>query len=511
MTGETEAGRSGAPPLVSLEHITKTFPGVVANDDVSIDLRAGEVHALIGENGAGKSTLMSILYGMYPADEGRILMRGTPVRIGSPRDAIGLGIGMVHQHFVLVDPFTVTENVILGDERMRLLDMEAANERVAAIADEYGFAVRPSAVVADLSVGEEQRVEILKALYRGVEVLILDEPTAVLTPAESTELFENLRRLRDGGKSIVFISHKLDEVLEIADRITVLRRGRVVGETRPADTSKPALAEMMVGRPVLFELDKPDVEVGEPVLRVEGLLGPGNISGLSLEVRAGEIVGIAGVEGNGQKELAEAIMGLRPIASGRVLLRDTDLTGQAVSDIRNHGIAYIPEDRHERGLVLEMSLWENALLGRQDDPPFVNRIGVLAIRAIKDLATRLVARYDVRARSIDVTASTLSGGNQQKLILARELETDPKVLVAAQPTRGLDVGAIEFVWRQILEQKRKGCAVLLVSAELDEIYALSDRILTLYEGKITGSFTPKDRPEDIGRGMLGDVAVGTAR
>jgi ABC-type uncharacterized transport system ATPase subunit len=509
MTGETEAGRTGAPPLVSLEHITKTFPGVVANDDVSVELRAGEVHALIGENGAGKSTLMSVLYGLYPADEGRILMRGSPVHIASPRDAIRLGIGMVHQHFVLVDPFTVTENVILGDERMKLLDMDVANERVAAIAEEYGFAVRPSAVVGDLSVGEEQRVEILKALYRGVEVLILDEPTAVLTPAESTELFENLRRLRDGGKSIVFISHKLDEVLEIADRITVLRRGRVVGETRPADTSKPALAEMMVGRPVLFELDKPEVEVGEPVLRVERLLGPGNVSGLSLEVRAGEIVGIAGVEGNGQKELAESIMGLRPVASGRILLRDTDLTGEPVSDIRNAGIAYIPEDRHERGLVLEMSLWENALLGRQDDRPFVNRIGVLAIRAIKELATRLVARYDVRARSIDVSASTLSGGNQQKLILARELETDPKVLIAAQPTRGLDVGAIEFVWRQILEQKRKGCAVLLISAELDEIYALSDRILTLYEGKITGSFTPEDRPEDIGRGMLGDVALGT--
>ena len=510
MDEATEAGRTSVPPLVSLEGITKRFPGVVANDDVSLELRPGEVHALIGENGAGKSTLMAVLYGMYPPDEGRITVRGERVRIASPRDAIALGIGMVHQHFVLVDPFTVTENVILGDEGSAVLDLDAANERVAAIAEGYGFSVRPSAKVEDLSVGEEQRVEILKALYRGVDILILDEPTAVLTPAEARDLFENLRRLREAGKTIVFISHKLDEVLEIADRITVLRRGRVVGETTPTETSKQALAEMMVGRPVLFRLEKPVVEIGEAVLRVEGLLGPGQLNGVDLEVRRGEIVGIAGVEGNGQRELAESIMGLRPVVGGRVLLEGESLAGRRVSEIRNAGVAYIPEDRHERGLVLDMTLWENALLGRQDDRPFVNRIGVLAAKTIKDLAARLVQRYDVRARSIDVTASTLSGGNQQKLILARELETEPRVLIAAQPTRGLDVGAIEFVWRQILDAKREGCAVLLISAELDEIYALSDRILTLYEGRITGTFSPTDEPEKIGRGMLGELIPGGA-
>ena len=486
-----------------MAHVTKRFPGVLANDDVSFEIRPGEVHAIIGENGAGKSTLMRILYGMYPADEGRIALRGEEVDIRSPRDAIAHGIGMVHQHFVLVDTFTVTENVILGDERQRVIDMEAAHERVGELAMTYGFSVRPSAIVEDLSVGEEQRVEILKALYRGAEVLILDEPTAVLTPPEAQELFGNLRNLRDAGKSIVFISHKLDEVLEIADRITVLRRGKVVGETTPEATSKEQLAEMMVGRPVLFRLDKPSVEVGEPVLTVEGLLGAGKLNGVELKVRAGEIVGIAGVEGNGQRELAEAILGLGPPVAGTVVLDGTDITGWSVRDIRNAGVAYIPEDRHEQGLVLDMTVWENAVLGRQDDRPFVSRFGTLAIKAIKELAARLVQRFDVRARGIDVAASTLSGGNQQKLILARELETDPRLLLASQPTRGLDVGAIEFVWRQILDRKARGRAVLLISAELDEIYALSDRILTLYEGRITGAFSPDDPPDRIGAAMLG--------
>jgi simple sugar transport system ATP-binding protein len=429
------------------------------------------------------------------------------VKVSSPRVAISLGIGMVHQHFVLVDPFTVTENVILGDENERIIDMDSAHERVAELAKKYGFAVRPQAVVEQLSVGEEQRVEILKVLYRGVDVLILDEPTAVLTPAEAKELFANLRQLREAGKSIVFISHKLDEVLEIADRITVLRRGKVVGETVPAETTKAKLAEMMVGRPVLFRLQKPQVEIGETVLRLDDLHGEGKLNGLSLEVHAGEILGVAGVEGNGQRELAEAVIGLRQPSEGRVVLNGTDITGEHTRDIRNLGVAYIPEDRHEQGLVLNMTLWENCVLGRQDDAPFSNRWGVLALRTIKELAVRLVKLFDVRARSIDVTASTLSGGNQQKLILARELETDPKLLVASQPTRGLDVGAIEFVWRQILEQKAAGRAVLLISAELDEIYALSDRIVTLYEGRITGEYPPDAPPEEVGRGMLGDVAA----
>jgi ABC-type uncharacterized transport system ATPase subunit len=376
---------------------------------------------------------------------------------------------------------------------------------VKELADAYGFQIDPHAVVEELSVGEEQRVEILKALYRGVEILILDEPTAVLTPAESSDLFDNLRRLRADGKSIVFISHKLDEVLEIADRITVLRRGVVVGETTPVETSKAKLAEMMVGRPVLFRLEKPQVEIGESVLRLDDLSG-GRLHGLSLEVRAGEIVGVAGVEGNGQRDLADAIMGLRPLDGGHVVLEGRDLASLTTAEIRNAGVGFVPEDRHEQGLVLGMTLWENSVLGRQDDAPFVKR-GILSHRTIKELARKLVKLFDVRARSIDVTAGALSGGNQQKLILARELETDPKLLLAAQPTRGLDVGAIEFVWREILDQKAAGRGVLLISAELDEIYALSDRILTLYEGRITGEYPPDAPPEEVGRGMLGDVAM----
>ena len=497
------------PPLVVIRSLTKRFPGVVANDDVSLELRAGEVHALIGENGAGKSTLMRVLYGIYPSDGGSIEVRGREVRIHSPRDAIAYGIGMVHQHFVLVDPFTVAENVILGQEGSQLLHPDEANRRVSELADAYGFQIDPAAKVEQLSVGEEQRVEILKALYRGVDVLILDEPTAVLTPAETSALFANLRRLRETGKTIVFISHKLDEVLEIADRITVLRRGKVVGETTPAETSKARLAEMMVGRPVLFRLEKPKTVVGEPVLQLEDLRG-GRLRGLDLEVRAGEIVGVAGVEGNGQRDLADAIMGLRPLEGGRVVLDGRELTSISTGDIRNAGVAFIPEDRQDQGLVLDMSLWENAVLGRQDDEDFSRRGGILLINRIKQLAVRLLQEFDIRARGIETSARTLSGGNQQKLILARELETDPRLLLAAQPTRGLDVGAIEFVWSEILEQKAAGRAILLISAELDEIYALSDRIVTLYEGRITGEYPPDAPAEEVGRGMLGDVASAKA-
>jgi general nucleoside transport system ATP-binding protein len=478
----------------------------VANDDVSLELRVGEVHALIGENGAGKSTLMRVLYGMYTHDAGTIEVRGHEVRIHSPRDAIALGIGMVHQHFVLVDLFTAAENVILGQEGQRILHADDANRIVAELAETYGFQIDPSAVVEDLSVGEEQRVEILKALYRGVDILILDEPTAVLTPAEAQALFANLRRLREAGKTIVFISHKLDEVLEIADRITVLRRGKVVGETTPGETSKAKLAEMMVGRPVLFRLDKPQVQIGGPVLELEGVVA-GRLGGLDLEVRAGEIVGVAGVEGNGQRDLADAIMGLRPLEAGRIVLDGRPLSSATTEGIRNAGVAFIPEDRQDQGLVMDMSLWENAVLGRHGDREFSRLGGVLLIRKIKHLAERLLREFDVRARNIDTSARTLSGGNQQKLILARELEGDPRLLLAAQPTRGLDVGAIEFVWREILEQKAAGRAVLLISAELDEIYALSDRIVTLYEGRITGEYSPTAPPDEIGRGMLGDVAA----
>jgi general nucleoside transport system ATP-binding protein len=505
MAGEIDRGGRAGAPLVVMEGITKRFPGVVANDAVDLTINYAEIHALIGENGAGKSTLMRVLYGLYPPEEGRILVRGREVKITSPRAAIALGIGMVHQHFVLVDTFTVTENIVLGAESGPIVDFDAAATGVADLARSYGLDVDTHAKVEDLSVGQEQRVEILKALYRGAEILILDEPTAVLTPAETTELFHNLRRLRDDGKTVVFISHKLDEVLAIADRISVLRRGRVVGETTPAETSKDALAEMMVGRPVLFRLEKPMVQLGAPILRVAGLTVGGKVRGMDVEVRAGEILGVAGVEGNGQRELAEALVGLRRPDAGRVSIADEDVGGRPVAEVRDLGVAYIPEDRRERGLIPEMSLWENTILGRQRRRGFVGRLGILLIDKIKELAARLIRAFDVRARSISVEAATLSGGNQQKLILARELEEQPRLLIAHQPTRGLDVGATEFVWTKILEQKAAGTGVLLISAELEEIYALSDRIVTIFEGRITGEYAPDAPPEELGIGMTGGV------
>ncbi|HJR45543.1 MAG TPA: ABC transporter ATP-binding protein [Actinomycetota bacterium] len=498
------------PPLISLHGITKRFPGVVANEAVDLELRAGEIHALVGENGAGKSTLMRVLYGLYPPDEGHIEIRGAETKIATPRQAIAQGIGMVHQHFVLVERFTVTENIVLGSEGGAVVDYGSAEKRVTELARSYGFGIDPKALIADLSVGQQQRVEILKALYRGVDVLILDEPTAVLTPSEAEDLFDNLRSLRADGKSVIFISHKLNEVLEVADRITVLRRGKVVGETVPAQTTKEKLAEMMVGRPVLFRLEKPKVEVGEPILEVEGLEVEGFVKGVDLRVGAGEILGVAGVEGNGQRELAEVMIGLRKPNRGRIRIAGTDITSGSVSDVRKHGVGYVPEDRHNRGLVLDMSIWENAVLGRLDDKEYSGRGGVLFIKRIKALASRLIREFDVRARNIGVDASTLSGGNQQKLILARELEDDPLLLIAHQPTRGLDVGAIEFVWKQILDQKAAGRAVLLISAELEEIYELSDRIVTIYEGRITGEYAPDAPPDELGIGMTGGRKEGTA-
>ena len=500
-TGD-HAERSGVP-LIALHQVTKRFPGVVANDAVDLTLEKGEIHALIGENGAGKSTLMRVLYGLYPPDGGHIEVHGEKVKINSPRAALALGIGMVHQHFVLVDRFTVAENIILGAEGGPLVDLDRAVKHIEEQAQGYGFKVDARKRIDDLSVGEQQRVEILKALFRGVDVLILDEPTAVLTPAETKDLFENLRALKDDGKTIVFISHKLDEVLDIADRITVLRRGKIVGETTPSDTSKEKLAEMMVGREVLFRLEKPDVDSGKPLLQVEGLNLASKLHDVDLQVAAGEILGIAGVEGNGQRELAEVLIGLRSPDSGRITLDGKDITGRSVKQNRSLGCAFVPEDRHERGLVLNMSLWENSVLGRQSRAQYLGGWGVLAIKKIKELATRLIKEFDVRARSIGNEASTLSGGNQQKLILARELEDDPRLLIAQQPTRGLDVGAIEFVWKQILVQKEAGRAVLLISAELDEIYELSDRIVTIYEGRITGEYSPQDPPEKLGIGMTG--------
>ncbi len=481
--------------FIELRGITKRFPGVVANDHVDLAVRAGEIHAIVGENGAGKSTLMRILYGLYQPDAGSISVKGHPAAIASPRRALDLGIGMVHQHFMLIPVFSVAENVILGSEPVRALGrlrMREARQRVADLCARYGFALDPAARVGSLSVGEQQRVEIIKVLYRGAELLILDEPTAVLVPQEVVELFHNLRELRAQGKTIIFISHKLDEVLEISNRITVLRRGRVMGTVEAVRTTKAQLAEMMVGRPVLLELEHPPVTPGEVRLegRHLGVAGAGRrqaVRDLSLAVRSGEIYGIAGVEGNGQTELVEALVGLRPASGGQLLIEGRDVTHRSARAIRLMGVAHIPEDRHRRGLALPLSVWENLILGHHYRDEFVN--GVLLDRpAIDRFVAQEVRDYDIRVADVTAPALALSGGNQQKVIVAREFSFHPKVLVAAQPTRGLDIGATEFVQRQLLEARASGMAVLLVSATMEEVLSLSDRIGVMYGGELVAEF-----------------------
>jgi general nucleoside transport system ATP-binding protein len=496
--------------LLELKGITKRFPGVVANDHVDFELRPREVHALLGENGAGKSTLVNILYGLYKPDEGEILLKGERADIHSPKDAIALGIGMVHQHFMLIPVLTVAENIVLGTEPVRngvFVDSDAARQRVEVLSETFKLAVAPDARVEDISVGQQQRVEILKALYRNADILILDEPTAVLTPQEAIELFGILENLRQEGMSIIFISHKLGEVLRIADRVTVLRRGRAVGTVLREGATREGLAKLMVGRDVLLRVDKRPAEPGETLLEVEDLhvtdlRGLDTVRGVSFSVRAGEIVGIAGVDGNGQSELIDAITGLRKSASGRVVVEGRDVTHESANDILDAGLGHIPEDRQRRGLVLDFSLAENLALHDFDQPP-ASRFGWLYPNRLIERARRLLREFDVRGGAPTTPAASLSGGNQQKVVVAREVSRNPRVLVAAQPTRGLDVGAIEFVHRRLVEERDAGRAILLVSLELDEILTLSDRILVIYEGRVMGEFTPDVSEEELGIAMTG--------
>ena len=496
-------------PLLELKGITKRFPGVVANDHVDFELVKGEVHALLGENGAGKSTLMNILYGLYHPDEGEIRLNGEPVRIDSPRAAIDLGIGMVHQHFMLIPVMSVAENIVLAVEPKRgpFLDIDAAEKRVSEISERFGLAVRPHARIESISVGMQQRVEILKALYRGAEILILDEPTAVLTPQEAEELFEIIRSLQAEGKSIVFITHKLGEVLAIADRVTVLRRGKTI-ETVPREgATEEGLARLMVGREVLLRVEKQPAEPGEPLLTVEDLRVLDErkleaVRGISLEVRAGEIVGIAGVDGNGQTELVEAITGLRRPESGRIFAAGKEITNEGARHSLEAGIGHIPEDRQRRGLVLDFTLAENIALKDYCEEPD-SKWGWLYPKRLIARARRLLTEFDVRGGGPQTLAASLSGGNQQKVVVAREVSRDPRILVAAQPTRGLDVGAIEFVHRRLVTERDEGRAILLVSFELDEILSLSDRILVVYEGRVVGEYSPDVTEEELGIAMTG--------
>lgn len=501
---------STQPLVLEMEGITKRFPGIVANDHVSFDLREGEVHALLGENGAGKSTLMNILYGLYHPDEGEIRIKGKPVQLGSPRAAIDAGVGMVHQHFMLIPVMTVAENIVLASEPVRdgvLLDMRVAEQRVTELSERYGLAVNPRAKVEDITVGQQQRVEILKALYRKAEILALDEPTAVLTPQEARELFEIVRGLTAQGTSVIFISHKLNEVAEIADRITVLRRGKLI-ETLPAEgATEQSLARLMVGRDVLLRVEKVAATPGEPLLAVNDLSvvderGIEKVRGVSFDVRAGEIVGIAGIDGNGQTELIDAMTGLSHPSSGRVTVGGQDVTLAGVQDHFDSGLGHIPEDRQRRGLVLEFSIAENLAVHDYRSPPD-SRFGWLSPSRLIDRARSLIKEFDVRGGGPRTRAGGLSGGNQQKVILAREIDRDPRVLIAAQPTRGLDVGAIEFVHRRIVAERDEGRGVLLVSLELEEILSLSDRILVIYEGEIVGEFPPTVTEEELGLAMTG--------
>ena len=497
-------------PVLEVRDITKRFPGVLANDRISFTLEAGEIHAFLGENGAGKSTLMNILYGLYDPDEGEIFVKGKKVQIRGPNDAIRLGLGMVHQHFMLVPTLTVAENVMLGTEITNgpFLDEREANRRINELSRQYGLAVPAEALVQDLPVGVQQRVEIIKTLYRGADMLILDEPTAVLTPPEADDLFKTIHQLVERGKSVIFISHKLKEVLKIADRITVLRRGRVVGTTTPEEATEGSLAAMMVGRDVLLTVEKRPAEPGEAALEVRDLTVLDDrrsvaVDGLSLQVRGGEVLGVAGVQGNGQTELVEALTGLRGIVSGTVIIGGKDMTGATPRQILETGVAHIPEDRHRHGLVLTYPISDNTVLSTYYKPPFANGI-VINDEKIDENARKLVIQFDVRTPGIETAAGKLSGGNQQKVVVAREFSRPIRLLIASQPTRGLDVGSIEFIHSSIVRTRDEGVGVLLVSAELDEIMALSDRVAVMFKGKILATLTTGE----ITRSRLGLLMAG---
>ncbi len=503
-----------APTVLELQGITKQFPGVLADDHVDFDLRRGEVHALLGENGAGKSTLMNILYGLYKPDEGNIVVGGKHVSFGSAKDAIEHGIGMVHQHFMLIPVMTVAENIVLGTEPTRdgvFLDYDQARTRVRELSKAFGLALDPDQKIEKLTVGQQQRVEILKALYRNAEVLILDEPTAVLTPQEAQELFEIIRSLTGEGTSIIFISHKLNEVLEIADRVTVLRRGKRVDTVPREGATEDGLARMMVGREVLLRVEKTPASPGDLLLAVEDLevlddRGLPAVRGVSFDVHAGEIVGIAGVDGNGQSELIEALTGLRKVHSGRIAVAGRAFQHATAREMLDAGVGHIPEDRQRRGLVLEFSIFENIALHDYAEAPD-SRWGWLFPKRMIERARKLIIEFDVRGGGPLTRAGALSGGNQQKLVAAREVARDPKVLIAAQPTRGLDVGAIEYLHRRLVQERDKGRAILLVSLELDEVLSLSDRILVIYEGRIAGEHAAGVSEEEIGLEMLGGRKV----
>jgi simple sugar transport system ATP-binding protein len=494
---------------VELKNITKRFPGVLANDRVNLQVRAGEILALLGENGAGKSTLMKILYGMYHATEGEILVNGQVVQFKSPADALAQGIGMIHQHFQLVPGFTVTENVALGLKSSRgpLTDLDVVSQRVRELGAQYGLHVEPNALVWQLAVGQQQRVEIIKALYRDASLLILDEPTAVLTPQEVEEFFAILRRLRDAGNALIFISHKLYEVMAISDRVTVLRDGRVVGAVETKQTTEQELARLMVGRDVITHWERPAANEGEATLRIEKLNVLNDkqlpaVKNVSFDVRAGEILGVAGVSGNGQRELAEAIAGMRRVASGTVRVDGADLTNHSPAQMIAASVAFIPEERMVMGVVREFSVAENAILETHNQPPLSHRT-MFDFKEINAHVTQLVREYDVKTPSLETPVKSLSGGNIQKLILARELSRAPRVLIAAQPTRGVDIGATEYIHKRLIEQRGAGTAILLISEDLEEVRALSDRIAVMYEGEIVGLVSPDTSVEELGLMMAG--------